>query len=142
VPGRMELLPSAPPVLLDGAHNPAAVHALQESLEGVFGGRELTGVISVLDDKDAAAMLAVLLPLLDRVVFTRSSNPRALPPATLESLARQLDGPPAEIVLEPPAALERARELAGAGGAVLVTGSIYLLSDLVRAGAAAQSEAV
>jgi dihydrofolate synthase / folylpolyglutamate synthase len=142
VPGRLEVIEGNPLVLLDGAHNPAAALALQASLGDVVGDRKLTAVVSILDDKDAAAMLATLLPLCERVVFTRSSHPRALPPATLESLARQLSGPPAEVVAAPGPATERAVALAGARGAVLVTGSIYLLSDLVREEANGISKAV
>jgi dihydrofolate synthase / folylpolyglutamate synthase len=142
VPGRLELVGRDPLVLFDGAHNPAAVEALRDSLGDVIGSRELTAVVSILDDKDAAAMLATLLPLCERVVFTRSSHTRALPPATLESLARQLAGPPAEVAAGPEVALSRAVTLAGAAGAVLVTGSIYLLSDLVQARAGGASQAV
>jgi dihydrofolate synthase/folylpolyglutamate synthase len=142
VPGRLEFVDADPLVLFDGAHNPAAAAALRASLPEVIGDKELTGVMSILDDKDAAAMLSTLLPLFERMVFTRSSHPRSLPPATLESLARQLSGPPTEIVVAPEQALDRAVALAGSEGAVLVTGSIYLLSDLVRARAARMSRAV
>jgi dihydrofolate synthase/folylpolyglutamate synthase len=142
VPGRLEFVGTDPIVLFDGAHNPAAAQALRASLPDVIGDRKLTGVMSILDDKDAAAMLSILLPLFERTVFTRSSHPRALPPATLESLARQLSGPPVEVVAEPGPAFERALELAGMRGAVLVTGSIYLLSDLVRDRAGRTSRAV
>jgi dihydrofolate synthase / folylpolyglutamate synthase len=89
-------------------------------------------VVGVLEDKDAAGMLRELLPQLDHVVFTRSVNPRSLPPATLQSLAAQLGGPPSTVVPDPRRAVESARELAGSEGAVLVTGSIYLIADLVR----------
>jgi dihydrofolate synthase/folylpolyglutamate synthase len=89
-------------------------------------------VIGVLDDKDAAGMLRELLPLASAVVFTRSANPRSLSPGTLVTLAGQLAGPAAEAVADPRAALERARELAGPDGAVVATGSIYLIADLVR----------
>jgi dihydrofolate synthase/folylpolyglutamate synthase len=68
----------------------------------------------------------------DGLIVTSSQNPRALPPPTLASLNRQLGGPPAEIVRDPHAALERARVLAGSDGVVLATGSIYLIADLVR----------
>ena len=93
----------------------------------------------MLDDKDAAGMLRALLPSLDRVVFTSCSNPRSLSPATLESLASQLGGPPAETVADPRAALTRARELAGPAGSVVATGSIYLIADLVRESADARA---
>jgi dihydrofolate synthase/folylpolyglutamate synthase len=96
-------------------------------------------VIGVLEDKDAAGMLETLLPHLDRVVFTRPANPRALSPATLVTLAEKLDGPPSETVAGPQAALARARELAGPGGAVVATGSIYLIADLVREDANARA---
>jgi dihydrofolate synthase/folylpolyglutamate synthase len=133
VPGRLEIVSSAGPLVLhDGAHNPAGAEALAAALPEVVGGRRLVGVIGVLDDKDAAAMLRALLPLCSAVVFTRSANPRSLSPATLEGLARQLDGPPAECVADPRAAVARAAELAGPDGAVIATGSIYLIADLVR----------
>jgi dihydrofolate synthase/folylpolyglutamate synthase len=133
IPGRVEVVDDEPLTVYDGAHNPAGARALAESLDDVFGERRpRVGAIGVLEDKDAASMLRELLPQLDRVVFTRSRNPRSLSPATLGSLAEQLGGPPAEIVAEPQAALQRAQELAGQAGAVLATGSIYLIADLVR----------
>jgi dihydrofolate synthase/folylpolyglutamate synthase len=133
VPGRLEVVSERPLTLYDGAHNPAGAAALAAALPEVIASRRpLVLVISVLEDKAAADMLVPLLPLADHLIFTRCANPRALSPATLESLAQQLDGPEAEVVPNPHAALERARELAGAAGAVLATGSIYLIADLVR----------
>ena len=133
VPGRLEAVGERPLTLFDGAHNPSGAHALAASLPDVFGARRpRVAVVGVLEDKDAAGMLESLLPHFDRIVFTHPSNPRALSPATLVTLAEKLNGPPAETVPAPRAALERARALAGAGGAVLATGSIYLIADLVR----------
>jgi dihydrofolate synthase/folylpolyglutamate synthase len=140
VPGRLEVVSSAGPLVLhDGAHNPAGAAALAEALPEVVGSRRLVAVIGVLDDKDAAEMLRAILPLADAAVFTRSANPRSLPPATLAALSAQVGGPPAECVADPRAAVERARELAGPDGAVIATGSIYLIADLVREGAAARA---
>jgi dihydrofolate synthase/folylpolyglutamate synthase len=138
--GRLEVVAERPRVVLDGAHNPPAAEALRAALPPVAEARRTVIVLSVLDDKDAAGILSVLLPLCDRAVFTKSRHERALPPATLESLCRQLGGPPAEVVAEPRRALARAREAAGPEGAVLVTGSIYLLADLAEEGAGADSE--
>jgi dihydrofolate synthase/folylpolyglutamate synthase len=76
-------------------------------------------------------MLRPLLGYLRGLVLTASANRRALPPATLASLAAQLGGPPSEIVADPHDAVARARELAGPDGAVLATGSIYLVADLL-----------
>jgi dihydrofolate synthase/folylpolyglutamate synthase len=133
IPGRLEVVAERPLTLHDGAHNPAGATALAAALPEVVGARRpFVLVVSVLEDKAAADMLLPLLPLADHLVFTRCANPRALSPATLQSLAEQLDGPEAEIVADPNAALERARALAGPAGAVLATGSIYLIADLVR----------
>jgi dihydrofolate synthase/folylpolyglutamate synthase len=118
--------------VFDGAHNPAGIAALAESLPELTAGRRLVALVSILEDKDAAAMLRALLPHCDHAVFTRNHSPRALSPATLGSLAEQLDGPPSELEADPRAALQRARELAGEGGVVLATGSIYLIADLLR----------
>jgi dihydrofolate synthase / folylpolyglutamate synthase len=132
VPGRLQIIGHEPLTLLDGAHNPDGIAALAESLPEMTGeNTRLVAVVSILDDKDAAGMLATLLPMCDGLVLTTSQNPRALPPPTLQSLARQLDGPPAEIVSKPLLALERARQLAGSSGTVLATGSIYLVADLL-----------
>ena len=127
VPGRMQVVGEAPLTIYDGAHNPSGMQALVDALD--VG--EFVAVVSILDDKDAAGMLKALLGKTAGAVFTRSVNPRALSPATLASLAEQLGGPPSEIVPDPRAAVARARELAGPEGTVVVTGSIYLVADLL-----------
>ena len=60
-------------------------------LPEVLGGRAVGLVMGVLEDKDAAGMLATLLPVCERAWFTAPPSPRALSPAALQSLARQLD---------------------------------------------------
>jgi dihydrofolate synthase / folylpolyglutamate synthase len=135
VPGRLQQIADDPVTLLDGAHNPDGMRALAESLPELIAGHDrVVATISILDDKDAAAMLAALMPTCDAIVLTSSQNPRALPPPTLQSLARQLGGPPSEIVGDPRLALARARELAGPGGVVIATGSLYLVADLMATG--------
>jgi dihydrofolate synthase/folylpolyglutamate synthase len=129
VPGRMQVVAERPLTIYDGAHNPSGMGALVEALD--VGGRRLIAVVSILDDKDAAGMLRALLGKTAGAVFTRSLHPRALSPATLASLAEQLGGPASEIVPEPHDAVARAQELAGLDGAVLATGSIYLVADLL-----------
>ncbi len=132
VPGRLQVIGQEPLTLLDGAHNPDGIDAVAEAAAEIKRDHErLVAVVSILDDKDAAGMLARLIPICDALVLTSSQNPRALPPPTLQSLARQLHGPPSEVVAGPRAAMSRARELAGPAGMVLATGSIYLVADLL-----------
>jgi dihydrofolate synthase/folylpolyglutamate synthase len=143
VPGRLERLAGEPgraEVYIDGAHNPGGMAALAEALPEVAAGRRTVACVAVLDDKDAAEMLRTLLAHCDAAVLTRTANPRALPPATLASLCRQLGFDAVEVVGEPRAALERARELAGPDGLALATGSIYLVADLLRPAGALRSK--
>ena len=132
VPGRFDVVdPGDPATVLDGAHNPDGARALAESLPEFLAGRPLCLVVSILDDKDAAAMLAALLPLCSRLICTSASSPRALPPDTLASLSRQLGvGPVAEVVPDPRRALALGRGMGS--GVVLATGSLYLIADLLR----------
>ena len=136
VPGRFEIVGEAPVTVFDGAHNPDGMTALVAALRDFLDGRRLVAVVSVLDDKDAAAMLGELGPLCSELIVTRAANPRTLPPATLESLARQMGVPPARppalSISEPHDALAAARQVAGPDGVVLVTGSLYLIADLLR----------
>ncbi|MDP1847751.1 MAG: cyanophycin synthetase [Solirubrobacteraceae bacterium] len=140
VPGRFEVLADddGVAVVLDGAHNAGGIEALAASLPEFLAGRPLVAVLSVLDDKDAAAMLRTLLPLCAGVVFTANASPRVLSPATLASLAGQIGAPAiARVEADPRRAVALARRLAAelgacAGGVVLATGSIYLVADLVR----------
>jgi dihydrofolate synthase/folylpolyglutamate synthase len=135
VPGRFEVLADGGggELVLDGAHNAGGIEALVESLPAFLAGRPLVAVVSVLDDKDARAMLAGLLALCVGVVFTASANPRALGAEQLAALAGDLPpGVTGAVESDPRRALAVAREIAGAEGVVLATGSIYLVADLKR----------
>jgi dihydrofolate synthase / folylpolyglutamate synthase len=142
VPGRLQLLDEHPPTVLDGAHNPDAAQALRASLPEVLLAGPLAIVLGVLEDKDAAHMLDTLLPLCERAWFTAPPSPRALPPPALQSLARQLGFEAVACEPRPARALDQARLWAREHrGGVLVTGSIYLVGDLLLALAPASAEA-
>jgi dihydrofolate synthase / folylpolyglutamate synthase len=132
VRGRMNVFETEPLTVLDGAHNPDAVEALVESLPDVLAGRPLALVLGVLEDKDAAGMLRALLGSCERAWFTAPASSRALSPAALESLARQLGFDRAVSEPRPRRALsEAARWARERGGAVLATGSVYLVGELL-----------
>jgi dihydrofolate synthase/folylpolyglutamate synthase len=132
VPGRLQIVSEDPPTLLDGAHNPDAVAALVAALPAVAIPRPLGLVLGVLEDKDAASMLAALLPVCEHAWFTAPPSSRALPPAALESLARQLGFHASTPETRPALALARAQRWARErGGSVLATGSVYLVGELM-----------
>jgi dihydrofolate synthase/folylpolyglutamate synthase len=120
LPGRLERRGEE---VWDGAHNPDGAAWLVRQLAPA----RYVLCVSVLRDKEVAAMLSELAALGSTLVATQSSNPRALP---AEELARLAEPQFTEVEIEPdPAtALARARE----HGPVLVTGSLYLIADLSR----------
>ncbi len=109
MPGRLQVLGERPLTVLDGAHNPDAIVELVRSLPEVLAGGRLGLVMGVLEDKDAASMLAALLPVCARAWFTAPPSPRALSPAALQSLARQLGFDAVECEPQPERALDGAR---------------------------------
>jgi dihydrofolate synthase/folylpolyglutamate synthase len=125
LPGRLERKGERPLELWDGAHNIAGIGYLLPRLPN----RRFTIVVSILADKNVEAMLRALAQVGDRLIATRSTNPRAVPAGDLARLAEPHFGH-VEAVDDPELARRRARELAGPDGAVLVTGSLYLLADL------------
>ena len=132
VRGRLQVIEGDPVTVFDGAHNPHAMAALVESLPEVLQGRPTAVVLGVLEDKDAAGMLAALLGVCERAWFTAPPSSRALSPAALQSLARQLGFDAVTCEPAPWRALMQARRWAGEHrGVVLVTGSVYLVGDLL-----------
>jgi dihydrofolate synthase / folylpolyglutamate synthase len=136
VPGRLELLAEDPPTYVDAAHNPDGAAALAEALPALAAGRPVLAILAILADKDAAAMVRALAPVLDRAICTE------LPPGALEGHGRPgaRSRPAADLLAaceaagleaeaEPgfEAAISRARELAAGPpqGLVLLAGSHY-----------------
>jgi dihydrofolate synthase/folylpolyglutamate synthase len=127
-PGRLERVAGTPPLLLDGAHNPAAARALAAYLAGALPFVLLFGVMA---DKDVEAMSRILFPLAHAVVLTQAPIDRA---ATPEEIARRA-GPAAggaKKQADPRRALALARRLAPPSGQVVVAGSLYLVGEITR----------
>ncbi|MEU7609485.1 folylpolyglutamate synthase/dihydrofolate synthase family protein [Micromonospora sp. NPDC049204] len=139
-PGRLERVRNAPTILLDGAHNPHGMKATVTALQEEFAFSKLVAVVGVLADKDAEAMLELLEPVVDQVVVTRNSSPRAMPTEALAALAAEIFGEErVDLAEEMPDAIELAvalaeedvpGELSGVG--VLVTGSVVTVADARR----------
>ncbi|RJQ71006.1 bifunctional folylpolyglutamate synthase/dihydrofolate synthase [Pseudonocardiaceae bacterium YIM PH 21723] len=92
-PGRLERVRSSPTVFVDAAHNPHGAQALATALSEEFNFTKLVGVVAVMNDKDADGILNALEPVLDEIVITRNSSPRAMDPEVLAGEATQIFGP-------------------------------------------------
>lgn len=135
-PGRLEVVRRAPTVVVDAAHNVPGALALAAAIADSFAFTSSVGVVGILADKDAAGILTALDPIIDRVIITRSSSPRALPVAELAAIAVDVLGDDrVEAVERLDAALDRAIELAelgspvGVGAGVVVTGSVTMAGE-------------
>lgn len=128
LPARLELARLRPRVLVDAAHNVDSARALADELQR-WRNRPLWLVLGILRDKDAAAILRVLLPLADGVVVTSPTSPRALPVEALAAACRRIGGPEILRASSVAAAVGLAREEAGKDGAVAVSGSFATASE-------------
>jgi dihydrofolate synthase/folylpolyglutamate synthase len=133
-PGRLEIVRRSPTVIVDAAHNPAGALAVRNALEDSFNFARVVGVIAILKDKDATEMLEILEPVLDHVVVSRTTSPRAMRPEELGELAVDIFGEDRVTVApELPDALDIAAGLAdegGVGGGVLATGSVTTAAEV------------
>ncbi len=128
-PGRLEVVPGAPLLLLDGAHNPSGVEVLRAELDTRYAGRRVHLVFGAVREKDVEGMLAGLLPRMASVTLTPLETPRGLPPAAYREVARRLC-PQVRVAASPEEALQLAREAAASEDVVLAAGSLYLVGAL------------
>ncbi len=130
-PGRFQTVVANPLTIVDGAHNGSAARALASAIRGCLAGRRVTLVFGMAEDKDARAFVAELAPLVERVVVTRARHARSTDPAEIAPVLGEV-GVPYAIVPAPGEALQRAWEELPANGAVLVSGSLFLVGDIME----------
>jgi dihydrofolate synthase/folylpolyglutamate synthase len=136
MPGRTQLLeaPGRIPVLLDGAHNPGGMAALEAHLQARFPDRRILALFSVMKDKDVAAVYRSVRGFASKVLFLplEGRYPRALAYADLEGLLSEGEREGLERLPLEAAALEAALdEAVGAFDLVVACGSLYLLGEVI-----------
>ncbi|MGM0452777.1 MAG: bifunctional folylpolyglutamate synthase/dihydrofolate synthase [Thermodesulfobacteriota bacterium] len=131
-PGRLEIVPMRPEIVIDGAHNLMAARRLGDFLSEYTADRSLTLVIGILDDKPYPAMLRALVPIADRVIFTRPVIERSLPAATLLAEAGPMAGA-AEAIDAVDRAVYRAIGTTAPQDLVCIAGSLYVVGEAKQA---------
>lgn len=125
-PGRCEIVPGEPSIMLDVAHNVDSVQALCRTIEQVARPGRIVLVFGVSRDKDIEGMCALLERIADAVVLTRSRNPRARSPSDMRAHFRSLR---AVCIEQIPEALRQARRLAGPHDTIVVCGSVFVVGE-------------
>ncbi|GGL77101.1 dihydrofolate synthase/folylpolyglutamate synthase [Glutamicibacter protophormiae] len=139
-PGRLELVRTAPSILVDAGHNPDGIRVSAEAIRESFGFSRLVLMVGILQEKDAEAMLYTMREeygdLVEDLCITQSSSPRAIPAGELANMALAAGWPEEDIHVTEDLedAIEWSVGRAEAGndlsGGVLVTGSITLVGEI------------
>jgi dihydrofolate synthase/folylpolyglutamate synthase len=124
-PCRFEVVCRDPLVVLDSAHNVDSAEKLKTTIADYLAGYKIILIFGSSVDKDIAGMFKVLLPVVKKVIFTKSEHPRAAETAMLVKLERDYPVPceVAETITE---ALLSARKQADNQTAIVVAGSIFI----------------
>ncbi|MEN8582195.1 folylpolyglutamate synthase/dihydrofolate synthase family protein [Burkholderia sp. RS01] len=138
-PGRLEVVRTAPTIIVDAAHNPDGIRVSAEAIHEAFSFSKLVVVVGILKEKDAEEILRQLKEslgdLAEEYCFTQSNSPRAVPAAELAEIAVELGFGEENIHITEKLddalewAVERAEANDDLAGGVLVTGSITLVAD-------------
>lgn len=135
LPGRFQVLPGRPVTVLDVAHNAQAAHALADNL-GAMGFHPRTiAVFGILADKDVDAVIAALLPRVDRWEVATLPPPRGATAAALKQRLRDAGVPPGAVreYADPAAAYRAAREDATEADRIIVFGSFLTVAAVLAA---------
>jgi dihydrofolate synthase/folylpolyglutamate synthase len=126
-PGRLQVVKGSPPIIVDAAHNRAAVKALVASLDK---GIPVVWLFSALSGKDIGGMTAEMTPLGSRFVLVPLDHPRGL---TVRELEVEIpEGCDIKRVSNVKQGIEEALKLAGRQGCVVVAGSVVLAGEVLR----------
>ncbi len=130
LPGRQDLLPGTPPILLDVAHNPASFRVLADFLKARFRGKRILLICGMLEQKDHRSCLDYVLPCVSEAIFSRLSHPRSRSPSDLAAFALSA-GVSAEIVENETATFDRMRSRKGFD-LIVIAGSFVLAGAYLR----------
>ena len=116
-------------IIIDGAHNPAGMVALRESLDLYYPAEERVLLLGILKDKDIDTMLDILLRPNDTVVVTVPHSDRASDPQLLAGkVAAHVQH--VEAIADNDEAMNRTLELANGEKLLVMAGSLYLVGEL------------
>lgn len=127
-PGRMQVFQNKPLIVLDGAHNPGAAKALANAIQNTFDYKQLILVIGIMEDKKIDGLLREILPVCDKVIFTRPEYFRAADPLILSQKADKFKKP-GQVLNSLALAIKRAKTICSQEDMILITGSLFTVGE-------------
>jgi dihydrofolate synthase/folylpolyglutamate synthase len=127
-PGRLEVVGTAPDIILDGAHNLMSARILSRHLKHYLGDRSITLVVGILDDKPYRAILKDLIAPCKRVIVTQPKIDRAIPVRQLEATAREFASH-VEVKADVGEAVRHALATSAKEDVICVAGSLYVVGE-------------
>lgn len=133
IPGRFQMVEGETPIILDGAHNPGAAAVLAGEIRRNFSGRRARVIFTAMRDKEVGEVLKPLLPLASRILLVSLGGERAVTLGELEEIIRNGEGGiPIESLPSVADALRRAHEDIAPDEFIVVTGSLYLVGEVLK----------
>lgn len=132
-PGRFQVVPSSPMIILDVAHNPQAARGLAHNLARLTGGRRRLAVLGMLRDKDVAGVVRPLQPLIEAWFVAGLPGPRGLTGEALRCLLAAESIAVAGAYADVSHALKAACASAGAADIIVIFGSFHTVAAAASA---------
>ncbi|MBI2863481.1 MAG: bifunctional folylpolyglutamate synthase/dihydrofolate synthase [Chloroflexi bacterium] len=134
-PGRLQIVETSngqPLVVVDGAHNGDSAARLRQAIRDNFPSRSVILILGTSADKDIGAIVEELGPLSRLVIVTRSAHPRAAEASAIVPLLEGR-GVACTVALDVPSALREAKKAAVSGDLILVSGSLFVVAEILAA---------
>ena len=130
-PGRLEKLQSSPKIIVDVAHNPAAMREIVYSLKTIYSFDQLIFILGILKDKDYKRIIKIILPIANLIILVTPPSPRA---CSAQLLAKEIKKYSDKYLVIPniKEGFEKALSLAKRNDLVCVTGSHYTLGEFLK----------
>jgi len=125
-PGRFEVIPGQPTLIIDGAHNLDGARSLRKNLDTFYAGQDIVFLLGILQDKDVKGIVNTLICPKDRVVVVAPMSERAGNP---QDIAREIEAAHVETASSIRNGLSQAYKLTEKQGVICVAGSLYLVGS-------------
>ncbi len=133
LPARVQIISREPLIVIDGGHNEDGVEALCKALKTSFADRKITAVMGMMKDKDVDSAVEMLAPLCEKIITVTVNNPRSISAYELKEKAEKFCKN-TEACESPAEAFRKAKKEIRDGEMLLVSGSLYLASEIMAEG--------